>query len=60
MKKITLTSILALCMACPAMANIDKDASTATCDSSTIGTTSGPANLQADWTANTINLDWYS
>ena len=46
-------------MACPAMANIDKDASTATCDNATIGTTTGPANLQADWTANTINLDWY-
>ena len=60
MKKITLTSILALCMACPAMANIDKDASTATCDNATIGTTTGPANLQADWTANTIHLDWYS
>jgi hypothetical protein len=60
MKKITLTSILALCMACPAMANIDKDASSATCDNATIGTTTGPANLQADWTANTINLKWYN
>ena len=60
MKKIFLTSILTLCMACPAMANIDKDASTATCDNATIGTTTGPANLQADWTANTINLDFYS
>ena len=60
MKKLTITSILALCMACPAMANIDKDASTATCDNATIGTTTGPANLQADWTANTIHLDWYS
>ena len=60
MKKITLTSILALCMACPAMADIAKEATSATCDSSTIGTTTGPANLQADWTANTINLDWYS
>ena len=60
MKKITLTSILALCMACPAMADIAKEANSATCDSSTIGTTTGPANLQAAWTPNTINLEWYS
>ena len=60
MKKITLTSVLALCMACPAMADIAKNAQSATCDSSTIGTTTGPANLQAAWTANTIHLDWYS
>ena len=59
MKKITLTSILALCMACPAVADIAKEATSATCDNSTIGTTTGPANLQADWTANTINLKWY-
>ena len=60
MKKLTITSILALCMVCPAMADIAKNAQSATCDSSTIGTTTGPANLQADWTANTINLDFYS
>ena len=60
MKKITLTSILALCMVCPAMADIAKEATSATCDNATIGTTTGPANLQADWTANTINLEWYS
>ena len=60
MKKLFLTSCLLTIIACPSFANIDKDASTATCDNTTIGTTTGPANLQADWTANTINLDFYS
>ena len=46
-------------MACPSYADIAKNAQSATCDNNTIGTTTGPANLQADWTANTINLDWY-
>ena len=25
-----------------------------------MGTATGPANLEADWTANTINLEWYN
>ena len=60
MKQLFLTSMAILAISCPAFANIDKDASTATCDNATIGTTTGPANLQADWTANTINLKWYN
>ena len=30
------------------------------CVESTLGTATGPANLEADWTANTINLEWYN
>ena len=44
----------------PIYADINKNAQSATCDSNTIGTTTGPANLQAAWTANTINLKWYN
>ena len=58
--KIIIPIIATFSITIPSFANIDKNAQSATCDSSTIGTTTGPANLQADWTANTINLDFYS
>ena len=57
--KIIIPIIAGLAIVSPTYANIDKDATTATCDSGTIGTTTGPANLQAQWTPNTINIDWY-
>ena len=59
MRKILLTSVFAIAVALPSFADIAKDAESATCDNNTIGTTTGHANLQAQWTPNTINLKWY-
>ena len=59
MKKLTV-SIIALTLACPSFANIGKNESSLTCDDATIGATSGSTDLEAQWTANTINLKWYN
>ena len=58
--KIIIPIIATFAIINPSYSDIDKNAQSATCDSNTIGTTTGPANLQADWTANTINLKWYN
>ena len=58
--KVIISAIAGLAIISPSYSDIDKNAQSATCDSSTIGTTTGPANLEAAWTANTINLDFYS
>ena len=56
MKRTILTSIAAIAMAMPAIAaNIPNDA---TCNSGVLGVSSGSANLEADYTANTINITW--
>ena len=56
MQKTILTSIAAIVMAMPAIAaNIPNDA---TCNSGVLGVSSGSANLEADYTANTINITW--
>ena len=47
-------------MVCPSFADIGKNESNPTCDDTTIGATSGTTSLEAEWTANTINLDWYA
>nr|MBQ0091504.1 hypothetical protein [Candidatus Enterousia merdequi] len=65
MKKIFLTSVLAISMIVPAMAettapDIAAGATSASCDSGTLNTTSGESTLSAQWTANTINLKWYN
>ena len=53
-------AIASLAIINPSYSDIAKNAQSATCDSNTIGTTTGSANLEAAWTANTINLDFYS
>jgi hypothetical protein len=45
-------------MACPSFADIGKNEQNPTCNDTTIGATSGTTSLEAQWTANTINLDW--
>ena len=61
MKKLFLTSALALAISCPAFAatGIGASAESANCDNGVLGTYTGPANLRANWNANTINLDFY-
>ena len=64
MKNIFLTSAIIAVMSCPAIALDGNDhiqpSPTNDCVESTLGTATGPANLEADWTANTINLEWYN
>ena len=64
MKKLFLTSAIIAVMSCPAIAldanNHIQPSPTNDCVESTLGTATGPANLEADWTANTINLEWYN
>ena len=64
MKKITLTSILSLCIACPAIAvddvDIAKNTGTADCTNTVLHTTTGPTALEAAWDANTIQLKFYN
>ena len=56
MKKTILTSVIAIAFAMPAIAaNIPNNA---TCNSGVLGVSSGSANLEADYTANTINITW--
>ena len=49
MKKIYLTSSICMMMACPAMADIALNNDNPTCDSSTIGASSGSTALDAVW-----------
>ena len=64
MKKLFLTSAIIAVMSYPAIAldenNHIQPSPTNDCVESTLGTATGPANLEADWTANTINLEWYN
>jgi len=62
MKKITLTSVLGLALICPAFATVDitADANSAGCNNTVLHTYDGPTSLEADWTANTITLNWYN
>ena len=62
MKKLTIVSLIAACFACPSFAagnGIGASELSADCDNTTLGTYEGPATLQANWNANTINLKWY-
>ena len=63
MKKIALTSILTISIVAPAMGavgdkTINAGANSAPCTSATLDTQTGPAALEADWTANTIRINW--
>ena len=62
MKKITLTSVIALTLCCPAFATVDitADANSAGCNNTVLHTYTGPTALEADWSANTITLNWYN
>ena len=64
MKNIFLTSAIIAVMSYPAIAldgnNHIEPSPETDCVESTLGTATGPANLEADWTANTINLEWYN
>ena len=64
MKKLFLTSAIIAVMSYPAIAldenNHIQPSPTNDCVESTLGTATSPANLEADWTANTINLEWYN
>ena len=64
MKNIFLTSAIIAVMSCPAIALDGNDhiqpSPTNDCVESTLGTATGPANLEADWNANIINLEWYN
>ena len=64
MKNIFLTSAIIAIMSYPAIAldenNHIEPSPETDCVESTLGTATGPANLEADWTANTINLEWYN
>ncbi len=51
MKKIFLTSAICMIVAMPSYADIASDASSATCDSTTIGATENNTDLEALWTA---------
>ena len=57
-------SIIAIAITIPTYAkdsnNHIQPSPTNDCIESTLGTATGPANLEADWTANTINLEWYN
>ena len=57
-------SIIAIAIITPTYAkdsnNHIQPSPTNDCVESTLGTATGPANLEADWTANTINLEWYN
>ena len=61
MGRVFFTSLIALLFVCPAMATgISKDAESADCTESVLGVKTGTTNLEADWAANTINLEWYN
>lgn len=56
MKKISLFSALLMLVSTVAFADIAKNDSNPICDNDTIGATSGDTALDAEWTANTLNL----
>jgi len=63
MKNLALTSLLTISIAAPAFGavgdkTINAGASSAPCTSATLDTPTGPAALEADWTANTIRINW--
>ena len=63
MKGIALSSILAISIVAPAMGavgdlKITKTASNVPCTNTTLDTPTGPAALEADWTANRITINW--
>jgi len=63
MNKLALTSLVAISIAAPAFAavgdlKITKTASNVPCTDTTLDTPTGPAALEADWTANTITINW--
>jgi len=63
MKKIFLTSIITITIVAPAFGavgdkTINAGANSAPCTSATLDTPTGPAALEADWTANTIRINW--
>ena len=63
MKKIALTSLLTISIAAPAFGavgdlKITKTASNVPCTDTTLDTPTGPAALEADWTANRITINW--
>jgi len=63
MKGIALSSILAISIVAPAFGavgdkTINAGASNVPCTSATLDTPTGPAALEADWTANTIKINW--
>ena len=65
MKKIFLTSVLAIAMSVPAIAdpvtpNIAVGTNPADCTEPVLGTTSGTSNLEANWNPNTLYLEWIS
>ena len=64
MKKLFITSAVAIAISVPAMAdpvtpNIAVGTNPADCTEPVLGTTSGTSNLEANWTANTLYLQWY-
>jgi len=60
MKKLSI-SLIALIFATPSFATgIDAGANSAGCNNGVLGTYEGSSNLQAQWTANTIHLNWYN
>ncbi len=59
MKKILLTSALAICMAVPSYSTTVSGSGNE-CNEPILGTDTGPATLRATWDANTININWYS
>ncbi len=58
MKK--LIFIIPVLLTLPSYADIASNANSATCDSGTIGATSGSTGLEANWNANTITINWYN
>ena len=61
MKNKTIISIaVATMISCPAFATgINAGAQSADCVNGTLDTYTGPASLRANWTANSITLNWY-
>ncbi len=59
MKKLLSLSAIMAIVSLPAMAEITTGA---TCDTTNLGQSENgsTANVEADWSANTINIDWYS
>jgi uncharacterized repeat protein (TIGR02543 family) len=58
-QNLLLTGILTIAISCPAFADIAANANSAKCDNGTLDTYQGESTLQAQWTANTINLVFY-
>ena len=57
--KLLLNSVLSIAISTPGLAEIT---SGATCDTTNLGQSenNSTANVEADWTANTINIDWWT